>query len=307
MSFAALILASAGALAQSGGVLARLECAPRQAEIGQPVEWTLRVEAPAGSSVLLPEQDPALDGSWIVLAPRRVERREEQGRLELRVHWTLASLEPGARFPWSFELPVETPTGRENAKAEAVALEVRAALAAGEDAPRPPKGFLDAPPEPPSRAWIVWSALALMPVALAAWLFARRARRLRRERAAAAVPGATARLAALEAELREHPERVRELVFELTHLLRRRADQWLEVERPALTDEDWARALSVDERVPAGVRSASARVLERAAAIKYALATPSPFLVEELCADARGVLQVLESAPRPAAPAGVAA
>ncbi len=304
----ALLLAFPGA---PGEPRARLDCAPRRAEIGQPVEWTLVVDAPAGSTVLLPEQDPALDASWVLLEPRRVERDEGAGAFELRARWTLASLEPGSRTPWSFELPVETPAGRVTLRAETTALEVLPALAADEDAPRPLKSYLPPPPAPASRWWWAGAAAALVALALSAWLWRRRAERLRRARAAAAVPGALARLSTLEQALLNQPERVREHVFELTRFVRERTDRWLSLERSALTDEDWSRALSADERVPLGVRTASARLLERSAAIKYALATPSPFLAQELCADARGVVETLEQtpapAPVPAAPAEVAA
>lgn len=274
-----------------GEAQARWLAAPPRVEIGQPFELTLEIRAPAGSDVLLPDKDPALDSSWVLLEPRRVQRRVQGGELVLDLSWKICSLEPGARVPWEIELPVETPTGRVSVKPAGAPLEVRAALCEGEDAPRPPRGFLPLSEEPRSRGWIPWAAAGvLLAGALGVWIVRRR-----RRPAPLAPAGPLERLAHLEREFGAQEPRARETVFALTRIVRERIDARLNQPRAALPDEEWAQLVAPDPRLPLAAREAAQRLLAKADPVKYAQTTPSRFLVEELCAEARAVLQALET------------
>jgi hypothetical protein len=278
------------ALTLSGEPSAHWTVRPVSAQIGEPVECRLEIRAPAGSAVLLDEKDPPLDPSWLLLEPRRVERRETAGELAIDLSWKLCSLESGARVPFTLVVPVETGSGRTTLEPGGAQISVLAALAEGEDAPRPLKGFLPAPADEASRLWIVWAGLGVV-LAAACALFLRRA-----PRKPPAIAGPLDRLAELERAFAAEEARGRETVFALTHLVRERTDARLQSPRAALPDEEWIRLVATDPRLPDSVRTAARRLLERADAVKYAQATPSRFLVEELCADARAALATEERA-----------
>jgi len=256
---------------------------PREAQIGQPVVWRLEIHAPSGSLVLLPDKDPPLDPSWVLLEPRRIERTESAGELHITLDWKACALEPGPRSLFTLEIPVETASGRTQLQPSAAELSVLPALRDGEDAPRPQKGFLP-PPEPEaSHSWIGWTMLAAMLGGALVLL-------LRRPPAPALPPSALLRLAQLEQEFAADAGRARETVFALTQLVRERTDARLQTPRAALPDAEWLRLVADDPRMSGSALEASRRLLERAEAVKYALATPSRFLVEELCANAREAL-----------------
>ena len=280
-------------LCLAGEAQARWIAMPPRAEIGQPVVLTLEITAPEGSTVLLPDKDPPLDSSWVLLEPRRVERSLRAGELVLDVRWKLCSLEPGARAPWELELPVETPAGRVSLKPAGPALEVRAALGEGEDAPRPPKGFLPLPEEQPSRAWMLFAALAVLVAGgLALWLLRRR-----RRAPPVAPAGPLEELARLERAFAADPARARETIFELTHLARARGDAARGVVRAALPDEEWLRAFEIDPQAPPAAREPARQLLASAAEVKYALATPTKFAVEEQFARTRALREAYDTQP----------
>jgi len=279
----------------SGGApSARWVFTPATAQIGEPVVCKLEIRAPLGSAVLLPDKDPALDPAWVLLEPRRAERSEHEGLLAIDLSWKVFALEPGAHAPYALEFPVETPSGRVTLQPASAELHVLAALGEGEDAPRPQKGFLPPPELEASRAWVLWTALGLALVIAGALLVIIRRRRAAR---APAVPaGPLERLARVEREFAADPERAREVVFELTHLVRERVDAARGETRAALPDDEWMRVVAQDERLPEAARAAARRLLERADLVKYAEQRPSRFLVEELCSDARTAITAQEAA-----------
>ena len=263
---------------------------PAEARIGQPVECRLEIRAPAGSAVLLPDKDPPLSPEWVLLEPRRVPRAERGGELAIDLSWRLFALEPGTRRPFTLEIPVETGSGRVTLQPPGGELHVLPELRAGEDAPRPQKGFLEPPAGVAAQSWIVWTSVAVLGAGALLWFLRRR------KPAPTARPGPLERLARLEQGFAAEEARGRETVFALTHLVRERIDAQLSSPRAALPDEDWLRLVADDARLSPEAREAARRLLGRAGEIKYAQATPSRFLVEELCADARVALAAQEAA-----------
>jgi hypothetical protein len=283
MSAALLFLALA---ALGGEPSARWVLDPAEAQIGQPVECRLEIRAPAGSAVLLPDKDPPLGPEWMLLEPRRVLRSERGGQLSIDLSWRLFALEPAAQAPFALEIPVETGSGRVTLQPAAAELHVLPALHEGEDAPRPQKGFLPPPEAAPTHTWIGWTALGLLVAGALVLLF------YRRQPTPGLVAGPLERLARLEQGFAAEETHGRELVFALTHLVRERIDARLATSRAALPDEDWLRIVADDARLSPAARAAARRLLGRAGEVKYAQATPSRFLVEEMCADARVALEV---------------
>jgi hypothetical protein len=268
-----------------GEASARWVLTPAEAQIGQPLECRLEIRAAAGSAVLLPDKDPPLAPGWVLLEPRRVLRSERGGELAIDLSWKLFALEPGTQAPFALEIPVENGSGRVTLQPAAAELHVLPALQEGEDAPRPQKGFLPPPETAPAHTWIGWALLGLLVGGALVLLF------YRRKPTTAVVAGPLERLARLEQGFAAEQARGRETVFALTHLVRERIDAQLATPRAALPDEDWLRIVADDARLSPAVREAARRLLGRAGEIKYALATPSRFLIEELCADARLALE----------------
>ncbi len=282
----------------AGDVVARLRAEPAQVEVGQPAAWVLEIEHPAGASVHLPEGDPLPDDSWVLLEPRRVVRGSGE-RSTTRATWRVMSLEPGKRKLPPIQIEVEEAGVTRKVEVEAGELDVRPALAEGEDAPRPIRSFRPPPEGAAGRTkGPVLLALVLI-AAVAGFLLWRRARR---KPAPASAPTALDRLAELERLAAEDPDRARVVVYALSRLLRGTVDAFFHEDRAALVDADWAALLELDERVPLGVRTAAARILSDAERVKYALQVPTRFALEEMLADARNALEALASAPPTAAP-----
>ena len=285
--------------AAQDGVSARLEAVPAQAEIGQPLTWTLTVDAPKNTKLTLPEKDPLPDGSWVLIAPRTLERAvgADPEHVRTTVRWNVISLEAGERVLPGIELELANGSQKQKLVATAGTLHVASALGPNEDAARAEKGFLpprEASPLTRSWGWIVVAGFALL---VLAWSVAR----VRRRKHVVRVSDTPLdRLRILESSVVAEPESSRETVYALSRLLRDTVDRWSLGERAGLTDEDWARAVECDERVPLGVRSAAKRVLAATERVKYAGEMPTRFAVDELVRDARAVLETLEREPTPA-------
>ena len=295
-------------LRAQGNVSARLTAEPARAEIGEPVVWTLSIDATKATKITLPEKDPLPDGSWVLIEPRTIERSSgaDPEHVVTRVRWSVISLEAGERALPKIEIELGSGADKHKLAAEAGTLHVASALADKEDSARAEHGFL--PPRestPLGRAW-GWIVVGGLVLLIAAWIVAR-GRRKKHVVASAPVP--LERLRALESAAAESPERARETVYGLSRLLRDSVDRWSQSERAGLTDEDWSRSIAADERVPLGVRSAAGRILAAAERVKYAGQVPTRFAIDELLRDARAVLETLEheTLPPPAVPVEVAA
>lgn len=315
----ALCLALAGsarsALAQE--IRARLEVEPAHVEIGQPMTWTLVVEHPNDTEIVLPKLDD-LPRGWMLLDTLGVRRERAPSGIGniTRGTWRVAALEGGELVPpalkveWNRRGSTGGEPGRDPGKdkgsieATAPTIPVAHALSDGEDAARPSKGFRPTPAFAEQRSKTAWIALYLVVVSglgFLAW------RRRGRKPAPAAMPAPLELLVAIEARAKAEPERSREAVYDLTALLRSAIDAFLSERSSALTDAAWMARIQPDERVPAGVRSASARILANAESAKYARIAPSRFALDEMFADARNALEALAVTPKPATAEGASA
>lgn len=278
------------------GVTARLTSEPAQAEIGEPLRWTLTVEHPATVTVHLPDKELVPDDSWVLLEPQRVLRTPSPGdRITTRATWSVASLEPGSRALPRLTVAYEVGGAHEAIAADAGVADIRAVLAEGEDAPRPPRGFLP-PPEGASgrSAWPWIGGATLLLAALGIWRW--RARR-RTQVAAARVPTPLEQLEVLAQRAKNEPESLRAMTYALAHLLRDAVDAHVGEAWKSATDIEWLARIEPDERIPFGVRSACARILREAEAVKYALVPPTPFAWNERLESARVALIALAAAP----------
>jgi hypothetical protein len=239
---------------------ARLFPQPLQAEIGQPVLWTLEVRHAANTRVSVGAA-PELDQSWVLLDGPRTSSSEAG----FRIVWEALSLEAGLRT-----LPVPE-LGWQNQPLSVTAepLAVRGELAAEEDAPRALRGAIDAGPDSQTPIWLTGLALgaALLLVLAALWWRAR-ARRQPAPRA----PSPEQQLQWLRERAASGAVAPRDAVYALTQLLRAALDAREGRHRAALTDAQWAM----------DVGEPWAALLARAESIKYAGIEPSPLLLGEL-------------------------
>lgn len=285
-------------------VRVRLECQPSRVEIGQPVEWILTVEHPREIAVKVPELNLAADDTWVMLGERSVvndPRASSEESVETRVTWRMLSLESGARTLPPIEISYERDGTPHTAAAAPTVLDVRGELGPDEDAPRPMKGFLPAPAGAEAERLWTWIAVLAVLSALAlvaAWIV----RRSRKKPAPLARATALDRLADLERGLGLDPSAGRAITYSTSMLLRESVDAFARESRAGLTDLDWIERIEHDERLPLGVRSASARILRESEQVKYALHVPTRFAVEEMLRDARNALEALAAAPAPEIP-----
>jgi hypothetical protein len=278
-------------------VVAVLRAEPAQAQVGEPIRLVLEVERPAGATVRLPDVDPIPDDSWVVLDGKKLERSDPT---RVVASWRVMSLEPGERKLATLSVDEETPEGTRKVEVQSDAIRVLPALADGEDAPRPLRDFRDAPPNAGAgRGRLVLLGLAAI-IAAAIALAIRR--RTRRKEAPVVALTAVDRLAVLEKRVADDPESARGIVYDLSRLLRGSVDAFLAEDKASLVDAEWAATIEADERVPLGVRRATAKLLRDSERIKYALQAPTRFALQEMLASARNALEALQAAPPPPKP-----
>jgi hypothetical protein len=234
------------------------------------------------------------------LGLRRADDPDAPGRKVTRLRWSVMALEGGIlQLP---PLPIGIEEGAQKSTLDALlpALSIEPALQPGEDAPRPAKGFREAPQvrAVSVRGLITGAVVAVLAViAIVVFVLVRG----RRKVVAHAPPSALEQLDAIEQRARAEPERVHALTYELTRLVREAVDAHAGASRAALTDADWSRAVAADESVPAEVRRGAARILSAAERVKYAQESPSPLFVREWLDEARTVLEAASPVRRQAA------
>lgn len=289
-------------LSQDSPVVARVDVEPRTAEIGQPLTLILtathapraRLELPSAEE-LLPEDASA---SWILLetGPELTTPHPRSDELHLTVaRWEIASLEPGER---AFPFPdVRWTDGARAGFAtfEAPTVTVAAALAEGEDAPRPALGFRDPVFEPAPLSDLplyVLGGFGLL-VAFVVWRIARRfGKRPADERQVVLRP--RARLESLERA--SEPAHVRERYFDIARLVREVVDEAGNVDRGALTDEEWLDAVRVTGRISDANQCQLRELLAECESVKYAQKEPTGWALEDTLKEARALAAGLESA-----------
>jgi len=288
-------------LVLAADVRATLAAEPARAEVGEPVVLSLVVERPSSVAVEAPKIEPGVLGSWMFvesLGLRREAQRDAPGTVVETTSWRAFALEGGAALP-----PIEvsfTADGEvQKIVAAAGTVDVPHALAEGEDAARPHKGF---------RELVVWadggSRLALAGIAFASvlvalvalWIVRRRKRRV----VPATGPSPAALLAQIAGAARDDSSANRDVLYEVTRIVRAAVDAHVGEVRAARTDAEWLALVAADARVPEGARSASKRLLERAEQVKYAGVNPTRFATDEALLDARAIVEALEPERRAA-------
>jgi hypothetical protein len=278
---------------------ARLAIEPAHAEIGKPVVWTLVVETAASAKVTLPDLKD-LPREWALIEPLGVRRTDDPSNAARRIttaSWRVMALDAGDVSAPALKVDVEENGTKKSIEAGVAKIDVAHALDADEDAPRPAKGWRPAPDVGALSPRGVVTALGLILLAIAAWFLRKR---LWRKPVVAPAKTPLERLAALEERARLEPEAAREIVYSLTRSMREAVDAFVSEPRGSLTDAAWSASFESDERVPSGVRAATARILANAERVKYAQESPSRFALDETLKDARSALEALAAAPPPA-------
>ena len=275
-------------LALQGGVV-ELRLAPSEVEIGEPVTVELVVRHGVDQRVDLQAARLVPDDSWVLLEAPRVVRALQNGETTTRATFTVLSLEPGTRAFHVDKLKL----GGALLASQPTTLAVRAALAPGEDAPRPHTGYREPRPFAGPRsvvpAALVLGIAALLAIAL--WVWRRSSRKAPEP---VRVVTARERLAAL-GQARE-PAAARAAFFECTRLLRETTDRRLARELDGLTDEEWLAATPAALLRP-DVHAGLERFLRRAERVKYGLEAPTGFAVEEAVREVNELIDALEAAP----------
>lgn len=286
----------AAAPSASAQVRALASCTPAEVEIGQPVELCLEVLHPPALRARVDPAELELGDAWILLEPGRALTTRSGESAQTRVRWLVAALEPGEH---ALALPLaryESEGLARTARAEPAQVVVRPALAQGEDAPRPPRGFRP-PPElgaPPLSRSAALAGLALFLAGGGALLFVRRRRRRVEPRPPALEPRAA--LAALAVPAEGEFEAARALHYELARLLRAGVERRSGLVGAGLTDEEWlarfARTSASSPELEAELRD----LLASCERVKYGRLAPTRWTSEEMLGRARALLERFESA-----------
>lgn len=283
------------------GTSARIETNAQSVQIGEPFEVTFVIEHPTGASVTVPEPSLLMPNLAFVadLGVRREIDPKDADTTTTRVRWRVMALEGGEMVSMTIDVAVQGSGATQMLHVIGPKLSVAHALKEGEDAPRPARGFRDAPHVTTAASKLTWIALGI--VGLAAGYIAYRIARRPKQAAPAAVPGVAERLAQLGQRVNAEPERARDHVFALTALLRQALDAHVGENRAALSDGDWIGVTAIDGRVPAASREIVARLLTDAERVKYAGETPSLLGVRDSLTQANTALTALTAHERTAA------
>ena len=272
---------------------------PKIAQIGEPVVVSLVIERPSAILVEPPKIEPGVKDSWVfleALGTRREAKPDAPGTLIETTSWRAFALESEAQLP-TIEVSFTVDGAPQKILATGPAPLVAQALQAGEDAPRPMKGF---------REPVEWTGGGLRLVVIGSVLFAllggalafRIVRRRRLRARPVPLPTAADELERLTADARDTAAN-RDVVFALTRIARGAVDAATAENRASRTDEEWLALVSNDTRIPESARSAASRLVERAERVKYAGEQPTRFATAEALADARAIVEAV--APRKAA------
>lgn len=247
-----------------------------EVQIGEAVQCTVDLSGFEGAELVLAEEvfDPG--SSWFVVTDPVIER-SSGGRAVLS--WSLFALEPEAG---ALPVPLLSLSG-EAVGLLAPSLVVSGALAEGEDAPRPARGFHS--PEMDSEAsgggpwWLFIGGLAV--IAFVLWSLRRRPGKL-----AEPEQSLSSRLDQLRSEVDGDALMVAALHSEVTHLLRVAYGD----DSSGWSDEEWVERAELSESQRADLRG----VFSSCAEVKYGGARPTRFAVEETLQRAQALISQSE-------------
>ena len=292
-------------LADPGEVERRLFASPPSVGVGEPFELVLEIARPAGhdtASAGTPNGELVVDDSWVLFDTRLVPSGPDPARPErivTRWIWEVASLEPGERDLAVHGLQLDADS--DDSGIETCTVRIAGVLAAGEDAPRPLRGFSAAfgaaeaeEDGLPRWAWILVGVMLHL-LGLGPFLLLRAWWRRRRKREAPDPP--LERLERLRGGAELDAEQLRARHYELSHLLRAATDERLDRDRRAWTDEEWIAEVADDRSLDEAFRREIAAALDGCARVKYAGERPSAWAVDETFQSARAALEVLSAAP----------
>jgi hypothetical protein len=247
-----------------------------EVQIGEAVHCTVELSDLKGAELVIAEEvfDPG--SSWVVVTPPVIERAAG-GRAVLS--WSLFALEPEAG---TLPVPLFTLSG-ESVDLVAPAIEVVGALAEGEDAPRPARGFHSPDVGSEASSDGSWSLLVggLAVLALVLWSLRRRS-----WKQAEPEQSLSSRLEQLRSEMDGDALRVAALHRELTHLLRAAYGD----DNSGWSDEEWVERADLSESQRVDLRG----VFSSCADVKYGGARPTRFAVEETLQRAQALISQSE-------------
>jgi hypothetical protein len=241
-------------------------------QIGEPIHCTVDLSLVDGSAPVLDEQSYNPGPSWAVLSGPVVER---SGEGKATLSWSLFALEEKAG---ALPTPSLSSSG-EAINLVAPSVTVAAALAEGEDEPRPARGFYVPEIESAASGLGPWPLLVagLAVLAFAFW----RSRRKSTPEAELELCF-SARLDLLRSGVDGDASSVSALHSELTHLLRAAYGD----ESSGWSDEEWVEKADLSD----GERAELRGVFSACAEVKYGGARPTRFAVEETLERAQALL-----------------
>ncbi len=247
-----------------------------EVQIGEAVHCTVDLSDLKGAEPVMAEEvfDPG--SAWVVVNDPVIERAAG-GRAVLS--WSLFALEPEAG---ALPVPLLTLSG-ESIDLVAPSIDVAGALAEGEDAPRPARGFYSPDMDSEASGGGPWPLIVggLAVLALMLW----RARR-RPVKQAESQLSLSSRLDQLRADVDGDALRVAALHSELTYLLRAAYGD----DSSGWSDEEWVERAELSESQRADLRG----VFSSCAEVKYGGARPTRFAVEETLQRAQALISQTE-------------
>jgi hypothetical protein len=293
LGLASLILASSAFAQESEAppVTVTSYFSPESAEMGQPLILELRCVHRSDLRLRIDELDLEGEEEWLLLEERRILTRPDStspGFSVTLASWGIAALEPGEHELQPAGGEFEWEGTRQHFEAPLAKVEVRGALAEGEDVPRPTIGFRDPPEERESPTALILAAF-LVGIGVISWLGYRIFRRSRSVEPPAP-PGPLERLTALNAA---DPAEHRELYFHLSRAVREAIDTRAGEDLSACTDEEWILRRS-GEAAEEGPIERAAELLRGCEPIKYGAETPTRWAVEEALGEARSIVAACE-------------
>lgn len=257
---------------------ANLSADPAQAQVGQPVTWTMVVDHDVDESVELESLAGLADDTWVLLSGPDVARTRDGERASTRIQWSYFSLEAGDRALPSVQVSL---TSGLSVEALAGYLEVIGDLGIDEDAPRPVGGPL-VPPEGSEVSGP--SAWYLLPIPLI--LFFVLLRRMGRKGVPDPASLPPVDLVELLATAPDHGD----FAAALSLRIREAFDAEQGAARAALLDSDWIQ----DVRARGGIESAHTEEAEQLLAwadtVEFGRVQPSKFALTDALTRTQAIL-----------------